>query len=206
MTNEQNGLNTSCCSCNSGCCGSTESAGIAKRHICIDFMYLDLSVCSRCQGTDDTLYDAIAETSAVLKATDVDVTVNKMHVASEEQARQLRFSSSPTIRVNGRDIQMEIRESLCESCGDLCGDEVDCRLWVYQGKEYTVPPKAMIIDAILRDVYGNAENSISPVEEFIVPDNLKRFFQSKQRKDSEDGYENQLAGKLVGPCCERSLR
>lgn len=206
LTNEQIAKRKSCCSCSPGCCGPTESAGIAKRHICIDFMYLDLSICSRCQGTDDTLDAALAETSTLLKAAGIEVTVNKIHVSSEEQAYQLRFTSSPTIRVNGRDIQMEVKESLCESCGDLCGDDVDCRVWVYQGKEYTVPPKAMIIDAILRDVYGNAENSISLVEEFIVPDNLKRFFQSKQRKDSEDGDENELAGKLVGPCCERSLR
>jgi O-phosphoseryl-tRNA(Cys) synthetase len=146
-------------------------------------MYLDLSICSRCQGTDDTLDAAMAETSAILKAAGVEVTVNKIHVASEEQARQLQFASSPTIRVNGRDIQMEVRESLCESCGDLCGDDVDCRVWVYQGKEYTVPPKAMIIDAVLSEVYGNAGVSVEPVGNFTVPDNLKRFFQSMQQKN-----------------------
>jgi O-phosphoseryl-tRNA(Cys) synthetase len=145
-------------------------------------MYLDLSVCSRCQGTDDTLDAALAETSDVLKAAGIEVMVNKIRVASEEQARQLRFASSPTIRVNGRDIQMEVRESLCESCGDLCGEEVDCRVWVYQGKEYTVPPKAMIIDAVLREVYGNAGVSAEPVNDFVVPDNLKHFFQSMQQK------------------------
>ncbi|MDF2499435.1 MAG: hypothetical protein K0Q77_149 [Anaerosporomusa subterranea] len=182
MTNEQNVQSMSCCSYSPGCCGSNENADIAKRQICIDFMYLDLSICSRCQGTDDTLYAALAEVAAVLKATNVEVTVNKIHVASEEQAYQLRFASSPTIRVNGRDIQMEIRESLCESCGDLCGDEVDCRVWVYQGKEFNVPPKAMIIDAILREVYGSAGNPTNPVDDFVVPDNLKRFFQSMQPK------------------------
>ncbi len=49
---------------------------------------------------------------------------------------------------------MEGKESKCESCGDLCGDDVDCRIWLYQGKEYTSPPPAMIVDAILREVYG----------------------------------------------------
>lgn len=80
--------------------------------------------------------------------------VRKIHVQSEKQARQLGFISSPTIRINGRDIQLDVKESLCESCGDLCGEDVNCRVWVYQGKEYTAPPKAMIIDAVLREVYG----------------------------------------------------
>jgi hypothetical protein len=54
---------------------------------------------------------------------------------------------------------LEAKESLCESCGDLCGDEVDCRVWIYNGKEYNVPPKAMIIDAILREIYGSSGSS-----------------------------------------------
>jgi len=107
----------------------------------IDFLYLDLSVCTRCQGTDTSLDEALAEVSRVLEATGTEVIVNKINVNTEELAIKHRFLSSPTIRVNGHDIQMEVKESLCESCGDLCGDEVDCRVWVYQGKEYTVPPK-----------------------------------------------------------------
>ena len=183
LTNKQDAEKPSCCSSSPGCCDSEELIQTTKRHICIDFMYLDLSICSRCQGTGDTLDDALAEVAAVLKAAGVKVTMNKIHVSSEEQARQLRFASSPTIRVNGRDIQMEIRESVCESCGDLCGDDVDCRVWVYQEKEYTVPPKAMIIDAVLREIYGDNGVSADTVKEFVVPDNLKRFFQSMQRKD-----------------------
>lgn len=73
------------------------------------------------------------------------------------------------------------KESLCESCGDLCGDEVDCRVWVYKGKEYNVPPKAMIIDAILREVYGNTERkSADEVNKklYQLPENLRRFFES----------------------------
>lgn len=180
MKTKENSPKTGCCS-SASCCGSVKSNDIAKRHICIDFLYLDLSVCDRCQGTDNTLDTALDEVAAVLKATGVDVTVTKIHVTSEEQAHRLRFASSPTIRVNGCDIQMEVRESLCESCGDLCGDEVDCRVWVYQGKEYTVPPKAMIIDAVLHEVYGSSKPG-GDNNEFVVPDNLKRFFRARQLK------------------------
>ena len=118
----------------------------------------------------------IADVATVLAAAGIAVVVNKIHVTNEQQAQELRFASSPTIRVNGHDIQLKGKESLCESCGDLCGDEVDCRVWVFQGKEYTVPPKAMSVDAILREVYGGGASVPCSDEEFILPDNLKHFF------------------------------
>jgi hypothetical protein len=95
----------------------------------------------------------------------------------------LGFVSSPTIRLNGRDIQLDVRENLCESCGDLCGEDMDCRVWVYQGKEYSTPPKAMIIDAILREVYGGAAMAPqTPPKIEALPENLRRFFAAMRKK------------------------
>lgn len=167
-----------CCNDNSSCCNPVQDDRSQQRKIEIDFLYLDLNICMRCQGTDDSLDEAIAEVSQLLKATDVDVVVNKINITNEKQAEALEFESSPTIRVNGRDIQLEIRESLCESCGDLCGDEVDCRVWVYHGKEYTSPPKAMIIEAILREVYGSPDKQELNKKTYRLPGNLKKFFTS----------------------------
>lgn len=176
-------INSNCCSCNSGCCGSIQDNRVNKRCIRIDFLYLDLSVCTRCQGTDSSLDEALAEVSKVLEATGVEVVVNKINVTNEELAIKHKFVSSPTIRVNGKDIQMEVKESLCESCGDLCGDEVDCRVWVYQGKEYNVPPKAMIIEAILKEVYGGGDGDNNTiVREYVMPQNLKQFYAAIQKK------------------------
>ena len=79
-----------------------------------------------------------------------------MHVRSEAEARMWRFVSSPTIRINGADIAFELRESSCgsEACVDGCGDQIACRVWVFGDREYTEPPVELIIDAILRQVYG----------------------------------------------------
>lgn len=166
-----------CCSCSDGCCTSSDSSDINKRELVIDFLYLDVTVCDRCQGADNSLDEAISEVYKVLEATGIDVKVNKINVLSEELAIKYKFLTSPTIRINGKDIQMDYKESLCESCGDLCGDEVDCRVWLYQGKEYTKPPKAMIIEAILKEVYGgNTKEQEQKV--YQVPENLKRFYQS----------------------------
>jgi hypothetical protein len=170
------------CLCNAGCCGRTEQDQIEEKNkIVIDFLYLDLDVCNRCQGTDEGLEEAIEDVAKVLELTGVDIVVNKIHINSREKAIQHKFLTSPTIRVNGRDIQMEFKESLCESCGDLCDDEVDCRVWVYKGKEYNVPPKAMIVDAILREVYaskGTSSDEEINKEPYNIPENLENFFVS----------------------------
>jgi hypothetical protein len=152
---------------------------MAKRTVNIDFMYLDLSVCARCQGTESKLIESVAEVANILEATGVQVSVNNIHVKSEEQARELGFLVSPTIRVNGRDIQIDFSESRCESCGTLCDceGEVSCREWEYQGQWYAVPPKGLIIEAILKEVYGGATQEREvPHRAEEVPDNLKRFF------------------------------
>lgn len=175
------------------CCGtqsnpiSLEGTQDDRRYVNIEFMYLDLSVCTWCQSTESNLEEAISDVAHILKTTGVDVNVKKIHIQSEEQARELSFVSSPTIRINGQDIQLEVKEALCDSCGDLCGDTVDCRIWIYQGKEYTAPPKGMIIDAILREVYGGPKRTIENIAKTgEVPENLKRFFAAKRSKEDKE--------------------
>jgi len=197
VDNNSSSSGSSCCSCGPGCCDVPKDTN--KRRIVIDFLYLDLSVCTRCQGTDSALAEALAEVSKVLEATGVEVEVNKVNVTTEELAIQHKFVSSPTIRVNGRDIQMEFKETLCESCGDLCGDEVDCRVWVYQGQEYTVPPKAMLIEAILKEVYGGAGGRNSVAQDYALPENLKHFYASMKGK--EQARESSCCGSSGSSCC-----
>ena len=112
------------------------------RKLQIDFLFLDLTSCTRCRGTDRSLNEALIVVADVLHAAGIAVEVTKVHVATEELARAWRFVSSPTIRVNGSDIALDLRESSCgsEACTDGCGDQIACRVWVYRGQEYTEPP------------------------------------------------------------------
>jgi len=165
-----------CCCCGSNCCTPVKE----KRQIVIDYLFLDLSVCTRCQGTESALYEAISDVEAVLNAAGFEVLVNKIHVATKEMAIAYKFESSPTIRVNGKDIDSDVKESLCECCGDLCGENVDCRVWTYQGQEYTVPPKALIVNAILSEVYGGGAPGRE--KEYALPKNLEAFYEAMDNK------------------------
>jgi hypothetical protein len=145
----------------------------------IDFLFLDLTTCTRCLGTDRSLESALEAVSNVIAAAGIEVEVNKNHVTSAEQARELRFESSPTIRLNGRDIALELRESQCgsEACACGCGEQVNCRVWVHEGREYTEPPVELVVDAILREVYaGVAVEREMEAKMYELPENLARFF------------------------------
>jgi len=200
--NNRKVMSGNCCSCGSECCGGEASKQINKRQVVIDFLYLDLSVCKWCQGTDKSLEEALNDISNVLQASGIEVVVNKINVTSEELAIKHRFISSPTIRVNGRDIQMEVREKLCDSCGDLCGDSVDCRVWVYNGEEYTIPPKALIIEGILKSIYGG-ETAVCEDTEYTLPENLKKFYKSMNQKNkiNDNNKKSSCCGSGENKCC-----
>jgi len=171
---------SSCCSCGSECCGPAPT----KKKIEIDFLYLDLSTCGRCQGTETNLDEAIREVSSVLEAAGYEVTLNRIHIDTKELALKHQFVSSPTIRVNGRDIAMEFKESLCQDCGDLCGDTVECRVWISDGVEYNEPPKSMIVNAILKEVYSGSAAPQDKNEIYVLPENLARFFMGKEKSEA----------------------
>lgn len=169
----------------SKCCCSSENCCQPQpvKQINIDFLYLDTTVCGRCQDTEKALDEAVSSVAVVLNAAGYEFKVNKVNISTRELAVQYQFVSSPTIRVNGNDIAVELRETVCEDCGELCGDTVDCRVWVYNGVEYTAPPKELIVDAILREVY-NAKQGKPERAAYQLPENLETYFVAKARKDA----------------------
>jgi hypothetical protein len=91
--------------------------------------------------------------------------------------------SSPTIRVMGRDLAFEVKESPCVSCGDIAGRDISCRAWTWQGKEYSTPPKELLVDALLREAYVHPDGRREdPAPMTDLPENLKAFFQGASRR------------------------
>jgi hypothetical protein len=174
----------------------------SRQELVIDFLYLDLETCTRCRGTDANLEEALAEVEHVLDMAGREVSVHKTLVASAEQARALGFVSSPTIRVNGQDIALELRESSCAECGEACGCDggIDCRVWVWQGQESTQAPPAMIVDALMRAVYGGMEPAAAaPLA--AVPENLARYFAGKEEQRAAASASCCSASEQAS-CCE----
>jgi hypothetical protein len=158
---------------------TTSAEIVTTNELRIDFLFLDLTTCDRCLGADRNLESALEVVRYLLAANGTEIEINKVHVESADQARELRFVSSPTIRVNGSDVALELRESSCgcEACTDGCGEGIACRVWVHRGREHTEPPVAMIVDAIMREVYGG--EVVSPeleAQHYELPENLERFF------------------------------
>ena len=176
MSNNKDG-----CSCRGDCCPQKQ----VDKKIDIDFLYLDLDTCKRCQGAESNLDQAINEVSAVLTSAGYEVSVNKVNISSPELAIKYEFLSSPTIRINGNDISLDVTETSCKDCGDICGDSVDCRSWIYEGIEHPEPPKEMLVNAILKEVYGMHSESPKSKKEYVLPDNLRAFFTGSEAKKEE---------------------
>jgi hypothetical protein len=169
----------------------------------VELLALDLSTCDRCTGTDAAIEAAVTELRPALVEAGVELRFRKTVVQTAEQATALRFQSSPTIRINGRDLPIELRESRCGDCTTLSGGAAgtDCRVWVWRGREYTEAPKGLIVDAVLR-AYPNAGAPAEPMRgDFALPDNLRRFFEAKRERPKGN---NAAAKAGDGKCCDTS--
>lgn len=177
---------------------------VPQQRLTVEFMYLDLNLCSRCLATEAHLAEALTEVADLLDAAGIEVTLTKIQVQSLEQAVALDFSSSPTIRVNGRDIQLDSRESHCGPCSTVGGVDTDCRVWWYQGQEYEAPPTAMIVDALLQEICGSpgTRSPRSPIADSARA-NLQRFFEAKQKQQEGTGagVRNPHGKCCAGGCC-----
>ena len=163
----------SCCSCNS----STKS----EKRVLIEYLYLDLNTCDRCIGTEQELEMVVSTLSPALNLAGYTVEYRKIEIISEEVAEKHKFLSSPTIRVNGKDICQFVVENNCGCCGEISGTDVDCRIFEYNGGTYEVAPKEMLAEAIFKGLFGMTEDN-RVCSEYRLPGNLKTFFVGKSLK------------------------
>lgn len=163
----------SCCSCG---CGETDN-----QKIVVDYLCLDLQTCDRCIGTDTVLDEVMLTLTPALKLAGFEVEYNKTEIKTADIAVKYQFVSSPTIRVNGRDICRSVAENSCGCCGEISGADVDCRVFEYHGITYEVPPKEMLAQAILQAAFGPPENGCT-CGGYEMPENLRTFFAGKETK------------------------
>lgn len=149
----------------------------------IELVVIDLTVCARCVPTGDQLENAVRLLTPVAEAMGIEMKYQAIVVQSEAEAKHNALLSSPTIRINGRDIAQDIRESMCESCGDLTENNtaVDCREWHYRGNVYSSAPLPMLLEVVMDAMLNiDKEPPVAPAPLEALPENLKTYFQNKK--------------------------
>lgn len=162
-----------------------------RRTVTVDFLYLDNKSCERCMGTENALEAALERIEPILESMDVGITVRDIHVSTLDAAESTQLAVSPTIRINGRDIQPDYIENTCNSCGDLCAceDDVDCRLWQYRGEEHSTAPIGLIVESLVQAIAPNgAESSESRRNRvYHLSSNVRDFFEGSGGDESDCG-------------------
>lgn len=162
-----------------------------RRTVTVDFLYLDTESCERCMGTEAALETALERVAPVLDALDVSITVRDIHVSSLAAAESTQLAVSPTIRIDGRDIQPDYIENTCESCGDLCAcdGDVDCRLWQYRGKHHTTAPVGLLVEALIQAVAPNQTylGESRETHAYQLSSNVRGFFEGSEDEKTDCG-------------------
>ena len=172
-----------CCEGSDTCCCETAEP-VEKKRLLVEYLSLDLNTCDRCAGTDKVLEQVLVILKPALDLAGYEIDYRKYEMATAETARQYRFESSPTIRVNGKDIFGTVIESRCGCCGDIAGTEVDCRVFEHNGRIYEVPTKEMITNAIIASLHSAPEPENT---NYALPENLRRFYEGKLKKSENMG-------------------
>lgn len=148
-----------------------------RKKAIIEYLYLDLKQCDRCKGTNTVLDEVVETLTPALQLAGYEIDREKTEMANPELATEYRFLSSPTIRVNGKDICLSVEENDCGCCSDIAGTNIDCRVFRYNGETYEVPPKEMLANGILHSLFSSnpADDSDS---EYIMPENLIKFYEN----------------------------
>lgn len=154
----------------------------ASTKVLVEYLFLDLQVCERCIGTEEVLEEVITTLAPALQLGGYELEYRKIKMETPELAKQYQFESSPTVRVNGRDICFKVQENPCDCCSDISGSIVDCRTFEFKGETYEVPPKEMLAEAIMKAVFGSKDSACCEENEYSLPENLEAFYQGKNEK------------------------
>ena len=100
-------------------------------------MQIELLYFDDCPNWQSTL----VEIQSVLAEMGRDDTVGMVRVADQPQAERLRFPGSPTVRIDGRDVEDDAPDS---------GFGLECRIYWEQGRATGSPSRDLLVSA-LRD-------------------------------------------------------
>ena len=112
----------------------------------VDYLYLDLQRCDRCQSTDQRLEEALELLRPVLHELGYSFNPNKIHMSTKDLALKYRFQSYPTIRINNIDLFETLTENECACCSEISGHATDCRTFEEDGQSVNAPSVKLLTE------------------------------------------------------------
>lgn len=109
--------------------------------------------CPWCLKTKKLIREALDELR-------LEAEVEEILIDGQEKAKKYNFLGSPTVRIDGKDIEEEVKKERCLPCEELADSTkkatkfvkqeccLGCRVYHYKGKQYPYPPKEMLKEAI----------------------------------------------------------
>lgn len=100
----------------------------------------------------------------IVKEMELDAKIEEILIDSDKKAKKYNFVGSPTIKINGKDIQDTVEKGRCLPCEKKAKKDKEtkdfvknecacgCRVYQYKGKTYPYPPKNMIKETIKRNI------------------------------------------------------
>ncbi len=113
--------------------------------------------CPWCVKTKELIRDSLKEIG-------IKTEVEEILIDSDEKAEKYKFAGSPTIRINGKDIQETVSRGKCLPCEEMAEQskgatefvkqecKCGCRTYSYKGKQHPYPPKEMIKEAVKKSL------------------------------------------------------
>lgn len=140
---------------------------------------LDTTSCAPCASAVASLHAAAVLLNRELGKEGYLVATRVVRLKDADHARALGVLSSPTVRVDGVDVALELDESPCPSCSDLAGAPVACRTYEWDGRFFDHPPAALIAAAVRRHIAAGLQAPTSPPTPDRGTSSVERFFTAR---------------------------
>jgi hypothetical protein len=175
---------------------SREAEPTHLRDVTVEFLYLDREACERCRKTEAAVEATLSAVRPALALTGARVVLDRRHVDSAATARAVELAVSPTVRVDGRDVQPEFETADC-GCGGAT--TIPCRVWRYRGRTHDAAPPGLLADAILRAASGRRSSASTADEDRREAPADAYFAAAPDARGAESNHEPDRVGD--DRCC-----
>lgn len=149
--------------------------------VVLELFALDTVACTPCVSAMASLHAAAVALSHELTGSGYVVATRVILLENAAHAAELGISSSPTVRVNGHDIALEVHEEACPSCSSVAGVSIDCRTYEWEGQRFDHPPVPLIVEAVHQHLASGARRAATPTPATSQPTGVERFLTAHER-------------------------